>query len=176
VLISLTIFLLSMIAIGQLLINAGDQALYVKLQSQAVHLAQGKLAEVVAGAQPLTGQSDVPFEDDPDWQWALEVESDSVPGLSRVTVRVSRPRPDGGKVECALTQLVLDPALRGSTLATSGSSSGSSSSSSGSSTSGTGSTGGTSTSGQGTTGTTGGTTPPPTTSGSGSTTVPKKGP
>jgi hypothetical protein len=59
----------------------------------------------------------MPFEDEPDWQWSLQAEPESVPNLYRVQVRVSRPRPDGSRMaECVLTQLVIDPAVRGSTL------------------------------------------------------------
>jgi type II secretory pathway pseudopilin PulG len=117
VLLALTIFLLGLIAIGQLINLAGDRAVEVKLEGQATQLCESKLAEVVAGVVSLTSQSDVPFEDDPDWSWSLEAEQSSVAGLWQVQVTVARPRPGGSRVECKLGRLLLDPALRGTTLA-----------------------------------------------------------
>src|SRR5262249_3805539 len=101
VLIALTIFLLGMIAIGQLVIMAGDRAVEVKLESQATQLCQSKLAEIVSGAVPLSAQGEVPFDEAPDWQWSLEAEQANVSGLWQVKVRVSRQQPDGTKIECA---------------------------------------------------------------------------
>lgn len=138
VLIALTIFLFSLVAIGRLVVMSGDRALDVQQQSQAAQLCQTKLAEVLAGAVPLSSQSDVSFDEDPDYRWSLDAQSDATPNLWRVQVRVTRERPDGSKIECTLSQLVLDPSLRGSTLdspataSTSSDSSASSSSSSGS--------------------------------------------
>jgi type II secretory pathway pseudopilin PulG len=117
VLLALTIFLLSMIAIGQLIILAGERAVEIELEGQATQLCQSKLAEVVSGAVPLSSQADVPFEEDPAWQWSVEAEQGNVAGLWRVVVEVTRTRPDGTKLGCRLTQLLLDPGLRGTSLA-----------------------------------------------------------
>lgn len=119
VLLAMGIFLLTMVALTQLVILAGDRALDVKMQSQAVQMAQTKMAEVVAGVQPLNGQSGMPFDEDPDWTWSLDVQSvqsNGVTGLSQVTVHVSRSRPDGTKLDFVLSQYVMDPTMRGSSL------------------------------------------------------------
>jgi hypothetical protein len=116
VLVSLTIFLLGMIAIGRLINLAGDQALQVKLESQATQLCQAKLAEVQAGVVPLSSQGDMPFDDAPDWNWSLDAQQDSSTGLWQVKVKVSRQDTSGPKVECELNQFMLDPSLRGNTL------------------------------------------------------------
>lgn len=118
VLIALTIFLFSLVAIGRLVVMSGDRALDVQQQSLAAQLCQAKLAEVLAGAVPLSSQSDVPFDEDPDYRWSLDAQSDATPNLWRVQVRVTRERPDGSKIECSLSQMVLDPSQRGSTLDT----------------------------------------------------------
>jgi general secretion pathway protein I len=111
VLVALAIFLLAIVAIGRLVVLAGEQALDVKLQSQAAQIAESKLAEIAVGAVALESQSEVPVEEDPDWLWSLDV-----PGLWNVTVRVLRMRPEGTLGEyCSLSQMILDPSLRGST-------------------------------------------------------------
>jgi hypothetical protein len=116
VLTALSIFLVSLIVIGQLVSLSGQRALEVRHLSEAAQLAQSKMAEVVAGAVPLESQGDASFEETPDWHWSMEAEQASVPSLWHVRITVSRQRPDGSKIETTLTQLVLDPAQRGSTL------------------------------------------------------------
>jgi hypothetical protein len=116
VLTATAIFLFALIAIGRLIVLAGTLASDVHLQAQAAQMAQAKLAEVNAGVVPLNSQSDVPFDEDPEWQWSLDAEPDSsITGMYRVQVRVSRQR-GGSKVESTLHQFILDPALRGSAL------------------------------------------------------------
>jgi general secretion pathway protein I len=146
VLIALTIFLLGMVAIGRLVILAGDRALEVKLEGQATQLCQAKLAEVVAGVVPLSSQNGVAFDEDPTWQWSLDAEQDSS-GLWRVKVTVNRDQPGGSKIECALSQFMLDPSTRGSTLIVAATPVGASGSSSGTSGSGSSSAAGSSGSG-----------------------------
>jgi len=117
VLIALVIFLTSLIVIGRLIIMGGERALEVKLESYATRLCQSKLAEVSAGAIPLSGQGEVPFDEDPNWVWSLEAEEGDAPGLWRINIRVTRQQPAQPKIECAIRQLVLDPSLRGGTTA-----------------------------------------------------------
>src|SRR5262249_29424979 len=88
----------------------------IKLEGQAIQLCQSKLNEVTSGVVALSSQSGVPFDEDPDWTWSVEAQQSNISGLWSVQVTVSRPRPDGSKTECKLTQLLLDPSLRGSTL------------------------------------------------------------
>jgi prepilin-type N-terminal cleavage/methylation domain-containing protein len=114
VLVALAIFLLSLVGLGFLLTVAGNTALETQYRTQAAGMCQSKLAEVAAGAVPLEGQSDVPFDEDPDYHWSLEVQAGTPQGLHNVTVRVSRKRPDGSMMECSLSQMVMDPAMVGS--------------------------------------------------------------
>src|SRR5262249_59924043 len=71
VLIALAIFLVAFVGLGQLIIRGGDAAMEIRLQSEAAQLGQTKLAEVYAGAEPLTAQHDMPFEEAPSWRWDL---------------------------------------------------------------------------------------------------------
>lgn len=114
VLVALSIFLFSLIAIGQLITLSGEIARDVQQQGLAAQMAQSKMAEVNAGAIALSSVNDSPFDDDPDWQWSMDVTADSTPGLNRVEVRVFRSRSDGSRVESKLSQIVLDPSIRGS--------------------------------------------------------------
>jgi general secretion pathway protein I len=132
VLVALAIFLLSLIAINQLVSLGADRARDVQLQSQGLQLCQSKLAEVVVGVVPIQApQSNTPFDEDPNWQWSMDSDANtSITGLYTVTIHVSRQRPDGSRFEVALSQMIMDPSLRGSVgTTTSSSSTGTSSSS-----------------------------------------------
>lgn len=112
VLVAMAIFLFSVIAIAHVIGQAGDRAVDVQRQSQAIQICQAKMAEVIAGAIPLGSQGDVALDEDPDWHWSLDAQPGNVPGLWNVNIKVSRPGP-GGNIETSLSQLVLDPSLRG---------------------------------------------------------------
>jgi len=113
VLVALTIFLLSFVAIGRLVTLASDHALEIQQHSQATRLAQSKLNEVLCGALALQS-AEGSFDEDPDWQWSVDAEQDSgVSGLWTVTVTVTRPGSQP-EVSALVSQMVLDPSLRGS--------------------------------------------------------------
>src|SRR5262249_17063654 len=104
-LISVAILFISVISINQLLDTAGEQAERVPRRSLAAQLCQSKMAEVVAGAAPLSsGSGEV--EELPGWQWTVEAEEHDVSGLWRVRVSVRRGNEDAA---VSLDQLVLDP-------------------------------------------------------------------
>src|SRR5262249_46245586 len=84
VVVALTIFLFALGVIGRLVTMGGDQAFDVQQKGQASQLCQSKLAEVVAGVVPLQNQSEVPFDEDPQWLWSLDAEQGSVSGLWNV--------------------------------------------------------------------------------------------
>lgn len=143
VLIALGIFLMSFAAIGQMITMSADWALDVQQQTRAAQLCQAKLAEVVAGVVPLSGQTGVPFDEEPKFLWSLDAAQAEIAGLWKVTVRVTLERADGARIECSLDRMLLDPSLRGSALdaamtAANSSSSGSNPSGSSGSSSGTG--------------------------------------
>ena len=116
VLIALSIFLLAMVVFGGMVLRNGEIARDVQRQNLATRLCQSKLAEVVAGAVPLTSQGDSAFDEEPDYTWSLTADNGAVDGLWNVTVSVTRRQTDAGApVKCSLTQMVLDPAVVGST-------------------------------------------------------------
>jgi type II secretion system protein I len=115
VLVSVAIFLFSLVALSQLMSVATDRAREVQWQSRAVRLAQSKLNEVAAGVVAVNSSSSGTFDpEEPDWQWSVDSESDSTAAnLWKVNVRVWRDRPDGTTVETTLAQYIFDPAQRG---------------------------------------------------------------
>ncbi len=92
VVLAFAIFLMSMAAISRILSLGSRAAIQSQLRSEAALLAEGKMAEVVAGAQPMTPTAGELFSaDDPSWQWDLEitdVSRVSASGLKEVVVIV----------------------------------------------------------------------------------------
>jgi prepilin-type N-terminal cleavage/methylation domain-containing protein len=140
VLVALAIFLMALIGIGHLLSFGSDRALDVQHQAIAIKRCQSQLAQVACGAIPLNSQGETPFDEDPDWHWSMDAQQGNITGLWTVTIHVTRPGPSGSKIDISLTQMVLDPSLRGSAVSAAPSSS---SGTSGSGTGGTGASGGT---------------------------------
>jgi general secretion pathway protein I len=115
VIVSLAIFLMSMVAIGQIVSIASQRALDVQQRTIGLQIAQTKLAEVQAGAIPLENNEDQVVEEDNAYHWSVLAEQGQVEGLWNVTIKVVRERGDGTKVEVALSQMLMDPKLTGST-------------------------------------------------------------
>jgi type II secretory pathway pseudopilin PulG len=114
VLVALAVFLLALIGLGTLFTMGADWAVRVDQTRQAIELCQGKLAEVMVGAIPINGSSSGGSMDDaPGWEWSMESEPGTVTGLYNVTIHVTRKRPDGSTVGATLSQMVMDPALKG---------------------------------------------------------------
>jgi type II secretion system protein I len=117
VLAAFAIFMVSYVAISELINMSVRSAILVELQELATLKAETKLAEVVVGAVPLSSQQEASFDEDPDWTWSLDcTEHGDIPGLWNVQVRVTRVTPEGHRVESVLSQMVLDPSTRGSTM------------------------------------------------------------
>jgi prepilin-type N-terminal cleavage/methylation domain-containing protein len=115
VIVAMAIFLMSIVVIGQLITLGGEHAIEIEQQGEAVMLAQAKLNEVVAGVVPLSAQADQAFDEAPEYTWSVTADqSSTISNLYTVTVVVTRDRGDGTKAQSTLTQLVLDPAQRGS--------------------------------------------------------------
>jgi len=113
VLLALAIFLLALVAIGQLVDIGTDSALDSQAQATATRLAQSKLAEVEAGAVALDGSSSSgSFDVEPEWQWDVSSTQANIPNLYTVTVRVSREFRNR-QFQVTMTQLVFDPKQMG---------------------------------------------------------------
>lgn len=107
------IFLISIVAIGELMSRSTDQALDVQQRSRATRLCQSKLNEFSSGVEQLSGATSGEFDEDPEWTWSANVVSEtSALNLYRVTVTVSR-QTGGEPVEISMTQFIYDPLQRG---------------------------------------------------------------
>src|SRR5947209_13117077 len=118
VLVALAVFLISYIAIWELMNLSGKQALTLSYRNQATQLAQAKLAEVTSGVVPLSGQGDTAFEDEydaPNYTYAIDISDGAVSTLKVVTVTVTRTGQDGSTVKVKVSQMMLDPTAVGST-------------------------------------------------------------
>src|SRR5439155_9224382 len=100
VIVAMAIFLMSIVAIGHLITQGGERALDIEQKGEAAMLAQSKLAEVVAGVQPLAAMTDQAFDEAPDYTWSLTAnQNSSIPNLYSVSVTVTRQRSDGSHIQ-----------------------------------------------------------------------------
>ncbi|HEX3147105.1 MAG TPA: hypothetical protein VHR66_03430 [Gemmataceae bacterium] len=131
------IFLMSIVAIGELMSMSTDQALDVQFRSRATRLCQSKLNEFASGIESVTGSTSGDFEEEKGWSWKADVTNDgSAANLYKVEVTVTHDTPRG-QIEVTMARFIFDPQQRGQLTATSSTStdtSGSGSSGSGSST------------------------------------------
>ncbi|HEV3142273.1 MAG TPA: prepilin-type N-terminal cleavage/methylation domain-containing protein [Gemmataceae bacterium] len=115
VLLALAIFLMSFVALGQLMNITSQMALDIDHTHRANQLMQKQMNAVVSGYVPLSGQSDTPFDEDQNWYWSVDAQADSTPNLWHVTVTVSHKTSSGDTdFKRSLYQMVLDPTARGS--------------------------------------------------------------
>lgn len=112
VLVSLAIFLLSLVAIASLVDFGSERAMAAAMQTAGVRLAQSKLAEVEAGVISASTSDNGMFDDEPEWSYSVEPGAATIPNVYPVTVRVWR-EVAGRQYEVVLTQMIYDPAQMG---------------------------------------------------------------
>ncbi len=88
VIIALGIFLASMSAISQLISNGTQASIQGRLMTQAIMRCESKMAEVIAGVEAMEAVEDVPFADDENWLWSMEVVAGPEEGLLELYVFV----------------------------------------------------------------------------------------
>lgn len=151
VVLSLAIFAGALAALGPLASTGSRAAVRTKLETQAVLRCESKLAEVLAGIEPLQAVSGGAFEDAaPGWSWDLSVTSGPRQDLLILEVSAAHTNANGTlDASHKLVRLLRDPGALADLQSemelqqqSQGSSSGSSQSQSGGSGSGTGSGGG----------------------------------
>ncbi|OWK45666.1 prepilin-type N-terminal cleavage/methylation domain-containing protein [Fimbriiglobus ruber] len=116
VLLALTIFLLSLAAIGGLVDYGAARGTAAQTQAMGVRLAQSKLAEVEAGSLPVSSGGSGTFDEDPNWNWSVEPGDMVATNVYSVTVRAWR-EIGGQKHEVSLTQMIFDPTMMGNATA-----------------------------------------------------------
>ena len=112
VVLALAIFLLAFAAVGQIVQNGSRASVDGQLQNDAVLRAQSKLAEIIAGVEPMSAMQGQAFEDDADWTWSLTMGDGPHVDLVLLTVMVEH---IGGNGETdasfSINRLVRDPQL-----------------------------------------------------------------
>lgn len=129
IVVAMGILLVGITALYKLITDASYKAARVNFKAQASLRCQSKLAEVTIGEVGLDSTDFQSFADDANWQWRLQSEMEAN-GLYRVCVEVQRQLPTGEIIQASLSQHVLDPYIRGSSLDVASTTSSSSSSSS----------------------------------------------
>ncbi len=117
VVVATAIFLISVIAIAQLSNIGSERAMDVHLQTRTSMRCQAKLAEIIIGAEANTSGSYTNFTDDfdKDLQWRAEVSDAGPTGLKLAKVWVKAELSTGKVVESQLSQMYVDPSIRGTT-------------------------------------------------------------
>src|SRR4051812_4507286 len=93
VIVSMAIFLIALGAILPLIQMGQSRAVEIELQAVALQKCQSKIAEVMAGGEAMSTQTDATFPestDGDDWRWSMDVGQDDsgVANLWTVTVHV----------------------------------------------------------------------------------------
>ena len=115
VIVSMAIFLLSIIAIFELLFAGTERASDARQQTRTSMRCQGKLAEIIAGSESLQGPSSYTNfpDDDPDKDLMWKMSAD--PADDKEMLYIVKVWVKGGAVESQLSQMVLNPTVRGTT-------------------------------------------------------------
>lgn len=115
VVLSLGILLVSLTALGQLISNGTRASAQARMQTHAILRCESKLAEIISGFEPLQSADGVPFEDDSDWVWSLEVVEvapDELPDLLELRLTVTYAgRNDLARISYTLRRFLRDPAV-----------------------------------------------------------------
>jgi general secretion pathway protein I len=111
VVIALAIFSGALVALFEALSTATRAAMQARMQSQAVLLAETKMAEIVAGVQPANSSGESSFTDPglEGWSYAISVSPASHTGLNQVQVTVTcRQAPSSVDASFTMARLLRD--------------------------------------------------------------------
>ncbi len=111
VLVAMAVFLIALAGIAQLIEFGTNNSVEAARVTTGTRLCQSKMAEVEAGVVSITEGGSGTFDEEPLWQWSVEV-GESV-ALNTYTVTVKTWIDQGRKVEVSLTQIIFDPQFMG---------------------------------------------------------------
>lgn len=112
ILISLAIFFGSIAVLGQLIANGVRSALRMRLQSEAVQIAEEKLGELVAGIIPFKAVSSSDVEGHEEFTWTLAINQSAQADLFQVEIEVVHEANNAaGEMDYKLFRLMRDPYL-----------------------------------------------------------------
>lgn len=90
VILAMAILVGSLAVISQLIDLGAGNAVEARLRTDAILRCESKMQEIVAGVLPAESTSPALFDDDPMWQWSVDVEPGVSAGLLGVTVTVAQ--------------------------------------------------------------------------------------
>ena len=112
IILALTIFFGAMTVLSQLAWNGSRAAVQARLKTQAIIRCEAKLAEVVARVEALAPKTRVPFADNSQWTYSINVSESQYPDLMQVHVTVFHAGNSSlSNVEFSLTRWMRDPSL-----------------------------------------------------------------
>ena len=107
VLVAMAVFLLALAGIAQLIDFGTNSSVEAARTTTGTRLCQSKMAEAEAGVVSVSESSQGTFDDEPLWQWSIEIGAELAPYTYPVTVKVWIEQ--GRAVEVTLTQIIFDP-------------------------------------------------------------------
>lgn len=112
VMLALGIFLISGTAIMVILTNGVNASVQSRLKTQAVLRSESILSEILATSDLMQSSADVPFEDDPNWVWSLDVNPGPQTDLLELILTVRHDSDSSlGRVSTSLKRYVRDPQI-----------------------------------------------------------------
>ncbi|MCA8995946.1 MAG: hypothetical protein KDA80_03150 [Planctomycetaceae bacterium] len=112
VVLALAIFLGAFAAIGQVLRTGTRSATRAQLTSNAVLRCERVMNDILAGVLPMQSASNVPFEDDDQWVYSINVLDSGTANLLIVETVVERQGTRGdSSVAYRLTRMMRDPQM-----------------------------------------------------------------
>lgn len=112
VLVSTAIFLGAMTAIMQIMRLGHDSRLSATLDAEAAIRCEAKLAEIVAGVEPLNAVSGERYPGEDNWQFTVDVQDTGHDSLLKITVTVEHVLGESNtNASFTLARLMRDPQL-----------------------------------------------------------------
>ena len=112
VILALTIFFGALTALSQLAWNGSRAAVQARLKTQAIVRCEAKLAEVLAGVEPMQPKTSVSFPDNSQWTYSVNIAESQFPDLLQVHVSVAHTGNSRlASVEFSLWRWMRDPSL-----------------------------------------------------------------
>ena len=109
VILALAILGIALAIIGEILRQGFISASEARWRSEAQLLCDSKMAEVAAGVLPLESSSMTSIEQNPDWEYQIEVTNAEMDGLLRVQVTVQQAAVDTNPLIFRVTRFMPDP-------------------------------------------------------------------
>ena len=112
IILALTIFFGALTVLSQLTWNGSRAAVQARLKTQAIIRCEAKLAEVLARVEALAPKTRVPFPDNAQWTYSINVAESQYPDLLQIQVTVFHAGNSSlSKVEFSLSRWMRDPSL-----------------------------------------------------------------